>query len=310
MKLYIKSLETYFILICSLTTFCASAQQDPEYTQYMYNTMSVNPAYAGSTGTLEATLLHRSQWVGIDGAPETQSFSIQSPLVNEMIGLGLSVVNDKIGPSNELYVDGNFSYSIPLGYEKRLAFGLKAGMRMLNVDWSKGRFYNNNDVLLNQNIDNQMKLAVGAGIYYYTDKWYLGFSIPSFLENDYYDDVQESIDYDRLHYYLMGGYVFDLNPNLKFKPAFLVKAVSGAPLTADISANFMIAEKFVIGGSYRTDDSVSVLAGFQISRSFYIGYAFDYTVSDLNKYNDGTHEIILRYQFTKRESKIKSPRFF
>ncbi|MBS7232690.1 type IX secretion system membrane protein PorP/SprF [Flavobacterium psychroterrae] len=310
MKLYIKSLETYFILICSFTTFCASAQQDPEYTQYMYNTMSVNPAYAGSTGTLEATLLHRSQWVGIDGAPETQSFSIHSPLVNEMIGLGLSVVNDKIGPSNELYVDGNFSYSIPLGYEKRLAFGLKAGMRMLNVDWSKGRFYNNNDVLLNQNIDNQMKLAVGAGIYYYTDKWYLGFSIPSFLQNDYYDDVQESIDYDRLHYYLMGGYVFDLNPNLKFKPAFLVKAVSGAPLTADISANFMIAEKFVIGGSYRTDDSVSILAGFQISRSFYIGYAFDYTVSDLNKYNDGTHEIILRYQFTQRESKIKSPRFF
>ncbi|MFH7015285.1 type IX secretion system membrane protein PorP/SprF [Flavobacterium sp. FlaQc-47] len=310
MKLYIKSLETYFILICSFTTFCASAQQDPEYTQYMYNTMSVNPAYAGSTGTLEATLLHRSQWVGIDGAPETQSFSIHSPLVNEMIGLGLSVVNDKIGPSNELYVDGNFSYSIPLGYEKRLAFGLKAGMRMLNVDWSKGRFYNNNDVLLNQNINNQMKLAVGAGIYYYTDKWYLGFSIPSFLENDYYDDVQESIDYDRLHYYLMGGYVFDLNPNLKFKPAFLVKAVSGAPLTADISANFMIAEKFVIGGSYRTDDSVSILAGFQLSRSFYIGYAFDYTVSDLNKYNDGTHEIILRYQFTQKESKIKSPRFF
>ena len=310
MKLYIKSLETYFILICSFISVCVSAQQDPEYTQYMYNTMSVNPAYAGSTGTLEATLLHRSQWVGIDGAPETQSFSIHSPLRNEMIGLGLSVVNDKIGPSNELYVDGNFSYSIPLGYEKRLAFGLKAGMRMLNIDWSKGRYYNNNDVLLNQNIDNQMKLAVGAGIYYYTDKWYLGFSIPSFIENSYYDDVQESIDYDRLHYYLMGGYVFDLNPNLKFKPAFLVKAVSGAPLTADISANFMIAEKFVIGGSYRTDDSVSILAGFQISRSFYIGYAFDYTVSELNKYNDGSHEIILRYQFTKNQSKIKSPRFF
>ncbi|MFW0736131.1 MULTISPECIES: type IX secretion system membrane protein PorP/SprF [unclassified Flavobacterium] len=310
MKLYIKSLETYFILICSFITVCVSAQQDPEYTQYMYNTMSVNPAYAGSTGTLEATLLHRSQWVGIDGAPETQSFSAHSPLLNEMIGLGLSVVNDKIGPSNELYIDGNFSYSIPLGYEKRLAFGLKAGMRMLDVDWSKGRFYNSNDVLLNQNINNQMKLAVGAGVYYYTDKWYVGLSVPSFIQSDYYDDIQESISYDRLHYYLMGGYVFDLNPNLKFKPAFLVKAVSGAPLTADISANFMIAEKFVIGASYRTDDSLSALAGFQISRSFYIGYAFDYTVSDLNKYNDGSHEIILRYQFTKKQSKIKSPRFF
>ncbi|ABQ06491.1 PorP/SprF family type IX secretion system membrane protein [Flavobacterium johnsoniae] len=310
MKLYIKPLETYFILICSFITICASAQQDPEYTQYMYNTMAVNPAYAGSTGTLEATLLHRSQWVGISGAPETQSFSIHGPLRNEKVGLGLSIVNDKIGPSNELYLDGNFSYSLPLGYEKRLAFGLKAGMRMLNIDWSKGRYYDNTDVLLNQNIDNQMKLAVGAGVYYYTEKWYLGFSIPSFIENNYYDDVQESIDYDRLHYYLMGGYVFDLNPNLKFKPAFLVKAVNGAPLTADVSANFMINEKFVIGGSYRTDDSISILAGFQISPSFYLGYAFDYTVGGLNKYNDGTHEFILRYSLNKNQNKIKSPRFF
>lgn len=310
MKLYIKSLETYFILICSFITFCVSAQQDPQYTQYMYNTMAVNPAYAGSTGSLEATLLHRSQWVGISGAPETQSFSIHGPLSNEKIGLGLSVVNDKIGPSNELYLDGNFSYSIPLGYEKRLAFGLKTGMRMLNVDWSKGTYYNNNDVLLNQNIENQAKLAVGAGVYYYTDKWYLGLSVPSFIQSNYYDDVQESVNYDRLHYFLMGGYVFDLNSNLKFKPAFLVKAVSGAPLTADVSANFMIAEKFVIGGAYRTDDSVSILAGFQISKSFFIGYSFDYTISELNKYNDGSHEIILRYSFNKGESKIKSPRFF
>ncbi|CAM3519529.1 type IX secretion system membrane protein PorP/SprF [Flavobacterium chungbukense] len=310
MKLYIKSLETYFILICSFITVCATAQQEPQYTQYMYNTMSVNPAYAGSTGATEAALLYRSQWVGISGAPQTQSFSIHSPLRNENLGLGLSVVNDKIGPSDELYFDGNFAYSIPLGYEKRLAFGLKAGARMLNIDWSKGRYYDSDDVLLNQNINNQIKLAVGAGIYYYTDKWYVGLSVPSFMRSNYYDDVQESIDYDRLHYYLMGGYVFDLNPNLKFKPAFLVKAVSGAPITADVSANFMIQEKFVIGGSYRTDDSVSILAGFQISPSFYLGYAFDYTVSQLNKYNDGSHEIILRYQFVQKQSKIKSPRFF
>ncbi|WET03285.1 type IX secretion system membrane protein PorP/SprF [Flavobacterium sp. YJ01] len=310
MKLYIKSLETYFILICSFITVCATAQQEPQYTQYMYNTMSVNPAYAGSTGSTEAALLYRSQWVGISGAPQTQSFSIHSPLRNENLGLGLSIVNDKIGPSDELYFDGNFAYSIPLGYEKRLAFGLKAGGRMLNIDWSKGRYYDSDDVLLNQNINNQIKLAVGAGIYYYTDKWYVGLSVPSFMRSNYYDDVQESIDYDRLHYYLMGGYVFDLNPNLKFKPAFLVKAVSGAPITADVSANFMIQEKFVIGGSYRTDDSVSILAGFQIAPSFFVGYSFDYTVSQLNKYNDGTHEIILRYQFVQKQSKIKSPRFF
>lgn len=310
MKLYSKSLEKKFILLFTFITFYVSAQQDPQYTQYMYNTMAVNPAYAGSTGSLEAVLLHRSQWVGISGAPETQSFSIQAPLHNEKVGLGLSIVNDKIGPSNELYADGNFSYSLALGYEKRLAFGLKVGMRMLNIDWSKGKYYDNDDVLLNQNIDNQAKLAVGAGIYYYTDKWYFGISIPSFIQSNYYDDIQESIYYDRLHYYFMGGYVFDLNPNLKFKPAFLIKAVSGAPLTADISANFMLYEKFAIGGSYRTNDSVSIIAGFQLSKSFLLGYAFDYTISELNKYNDGSHEIILRYQFTKNHSKVKSPRFF
>jgi type IX secretion system PorP/SprF family membrane protein len=310
MKLSVKFIESYFLIFCGFVSFLANAQQDPEYTQYMYNTMVINPAYAGSTGYLEAVLLHRSQWVGIDGAPQTQSLSVQAPLRNEKIGLGLSIVNDKLGPSNELYLDGNFSYSLPLGYEKRLAFGLRAGMRMMNIDWSKGRYYDGNDALLNTNINNVIKPSIGAGVYYYTDRWYAGASVPSFIRSDYYNDIQESIDYDRLHYYFMGGYVFDLSPSLKFKPAFLAKLVSGAPMSVDLSANFMIQEKVVLGVSYRFDDSVSALAGFQISPSFYIGYSYDYTVTNLNKYNDGSHEFILRYQFHKDPSKIKSPRFF
>jgi type IX secretion system PorP/SprF family membrane protein len=200
MKLSVKFIESYFLIFCGFVSFLANAQQDPEYTQYMYNTMVINPAYAGSTGYLEAVLLHRSQWVGIDGAPQTQSLSVQSPLRNEKIGLGLSVVNDKLGPSNELYLDGNFSYSLPLGYEKRLAFGLRAGMRMMNIDWSKGRYYDGNDALLNTNINNVIKPSIGAGVYYYTDRWYAGASVPSFIRSDYYNDIQESIDYDRLHY--------------------------------------------------------------------------------------------------------------
>ncbi|PKB18739.1 type IX secretion system membrane protein PorP/SprF [Flavobacterium sp. 5] len=307
MKLNIKKyLSVAFLLVVS----SINAQQDPEYTQYMYNTMTVNPAYAGSTGNLEAILLHRSQWVGMDGAPRTQSFSVDGPLRNENIGLGLSIVNDKIGPSNELYFDGNFSYSLALGYEKRLAFGIKAGARVLNVDWTKGKYYDNVDPLLNQNINNEIKPSIGAGLYYYTDKWYLGVSVPNFIQSTYYDDVQEAVNYDRLHYYFIGGYVFDLNVNLKIKPAFLVKAVTGAPISADLSANFMLYEKFVLGASYRFDDSVSALVGFQVSNNFYAGYSYDYTVSELNKYNDGSHEIVLRYQFLKSENKIKSPRFF
>ena len=305
-----KRLNLFIVVILCCYSSVMLGQQDAQYTQYMYNTININPAYAGSRGTLSVFGLHRTQWVGLDGAPKTANFSIESPISENGQGLGLSVVNDKIGPSNELYLDGNFSYSLPLGYEKRLAFGIKAGTRMLNIDWSKGRYYDNTDVLLNQNIDNQMKLAVGAGVYYYTEKWYLGFSIPSFIENNYYDDVQESIDYDRLHYYLMGGYVFDLNDNIKFKPAFLVKTVEGSPLQADFSGNFLLHEKFTLGVAYRWDAAVSALAGFQITNGLFIGYGYDAETTKLRKYNSGSHEIFLRFDIFSRNNRIISPRFF
>jgi len=310
MKQNIQFKKPYCLLLVCLFTIIANAQQDPEYTQYMYNTMTVNPAYAGSTGSLDATLLHRSQWVGIDGAPETQAFTIHTPMTNERVGLGLSAVNDKLGPSNELYLDGNFSYTIPLNYDQKLAFGLKAGIRMLNVDWSKGRYRDPVDVLLNENINNNIKPSLGAGIYYYTDKWYFGISVPNFIRNEYYDDTDEALNRDRFHYFFIGGYVITLSDNLKFKPAFLVKAVSGSPLSTDLSANFLIHEKFTAGASYRLDDSVSALAGFQVTNSLFIGYAYDYTVTQLNKYNDGSHEIIIRFQLQKKSSQMKSPRFF
>jgi len=308
MKQYIK--DTYLVLLGIFMAATATAQQDPQYTQYMYNTMTVNPAYAGSTGGLDATLLHRSQWTGIDGAPQTQSLTVHSPIRNEQMGLGLSIVNDKLGPSNELYFEGNFSYILSLAQDHKLALGLKAGGRMLNIDWTKGRYYDKTDALLNSNIDNKIKPSLGAGVLYYSEKWYVGVSVPSFLQGDYYDDIQESVTTERLHYFFMGGYVFDVSDGLKFKPAFLVKAVSGAPLTADISANFLLAEKVTLGASYRYDDSVSALAGFQISSGLYLGYAFDYTTTRLNKYADGSHEFILRFQILSKSKQIKSPRFF
>jgi type IX secretion system PorP/SprF family membrane protein len=302
--------QAAWLMAIMMVAISSRAQQDPGYTQYMYNTMTVNPAYAGSVGTLEALLLHRSQWTGIDGAPTTQSFTIHSPLSNEAIGLGFSVVNDKLGPSNELYLDGNFSYTIAFSDSRKLAFGVKAGARMMNVDWTRGRYYDPMDALLNNNIENKLKPSIGAGIYLYDEKWYAGLSVPSFLRGDYYDDIEEAVLSERLHYYLIGGYVFDFGENLKFKPAALARVVSGAPFALDLSANFLIQEKFTVGASYRWDDSVSALVGFQISPSFYAGYSFDYTVTDLNKYNDGTHEIILRYQLPNKTSQMKSPRFF
>lgn len=285
------------------------AQQSPEYTQYMYNTMMVNPGYTGSVGTLEANLLFRSQWVGLNGAPNTGTLGIHSPLRNKNIGLGLNFINDKLGPSSEQTITGNVSYTVNFGEETKFALGMKAGARILNIDWTKGRFYDNSDVMLNNNV-NKFMGVLGTGGYLYSDKWYVGLSVPNFLRADYYDDVQESVVSDKLHYYLMGGYVFDLSSEVKFKPSILLKAVEGAPLSTDFSANFLLNEKVTLGASYRWDDSVSALVGVQFLKDFFLGYSFDYTVTRLNKYNNGSHEIILRYQPSQRHTTIKSPRFF
>ena len=310
MRKNIKNIKGLLWLLVSFSGWYAVAQQNPEYTQYMYNTITVNPGYTGSVGTLEANLLLRKQWVNIDGAPQTGTVGIHSPIGNKKIGLGLNIISDELGPSSEQTVTGNMSYAIDLGVTTKLAFGLKAGARMLNIDWSKGRFYNANDVLLNNNINNKLMPTIGSGAYMYSNKWYVGLSVPSFLRYDFYDDVQESVVSDKLHYYFIGGYVFDLSDAVKFKPSVLVKAVSGSPLATDFSANFLLQEKVTLGASYRMDDSVSALVGLQFAKDFFIGYSFDYTVTELNKYNDGTHEVILRYQMPQKSTTIKSPRFF
>ncbi|PHR69868.1 MAG: hypothetical protein COA67_09150 [Lutibacter sp.] len=291
-----------------MITFSSFSQQDPQYTQYMYNTMSVNPAYAGQRETLSVTGLYRTQWVGIDGAPKTQTLGIHSPLRNERIGLGLSIVNDALGPANETYINANFSYTIPLNrYDKKLSFGLKGGFHLLDTDWSKGKFQNP-DRVFNENV-NLISPTVGAGLYLHTRKWYLGLSVPNFITTKHYDDFQESFAAERLHYFLIGGYVFDLNDNTKLKPSFLVKAVSGAPLIADVSANLLFKEKLTLGLAWRWDDSFSALAGFQVDKGLYIGYAYDMTTTNLNNYNSGTHEIMMRFELQKL-SRFMSPRFF
>ncbi len=300
----------YVLLMIILWCKSVFAQQEPQYTQYMYNTLTINPGYTGSTPGLEATLLHRSQWVGIDGAPKTQALSIHSPMQNEKVGLGLSAVNDRIGPSDEFYVDGNFSYTLFVGQKARLAFGMKAGVRVLNTDWSRGRYYQEGDPLLNTNINNKINPTVGAGAYYYTDKWYAGFSVPNFIQHDYYDDIKEDAIASRMHYYLMGGYVFDISDNVMFKPAVLGKIVSGAPVTVDVSANFLLIEKVTIGAYSRRDDSVSALARFQITKNIFAGYSYDYSITELQKYNNGSHEFILKFNLWPKTTRIMSPRFF
>ena len=305
----IKSL-VLVIFTTLLSKLEVNAQQDPQYTHYMYNTMSVNAAYAGQRDVLSATALYRTQWVGIDGAPKTLTFGVHSPLKNDRLGLGMNIVSDQLGPSQETSVDANFSYTIPVNSNGlELSFGLKGGIHILDLDWTKGSFEDPEDDLFEGNNINLISPTIGAATYLHSDKWYLGFSVPNILTTDHYDDFQESIATERLHYFLIGGYVFDVSKQTKLKPAFLVKAVNGAPLIADLSLNALFNEKFTLGAAYRWDDSFSGLVGFQVSDQLLIGYSYDLTSTRLNNYNSGTHEIMLRFELAK-PGRLISPRFF
>lgn len=296
-------------MFCALTINTSFAQQDPQYTQYMYNTMSVNPAYAGQREVLSVTGLHRTQWVGIDGAPQTQTLGIHAPLRNDKIGLGLSIVNDALGPVNEYYIDANFSYTIRLNESlTKLSFGAKAGIHGLTSDWSEGVIQQIGDPTFADNLS-VFSPTIGAGLYLHNRKWYVGLSVPNFLRTEHFDDSQISVAKERMNYYLIAGYVFDLSEKTKLKPAALLKAVSGAPIIADLSANFLFNEKLTLGVAWRWDDSVSGLAGFQVTDGLYIGYSYDATTTNLNNYNNGSHEIMLRFELQK-VGRILSPRFF
>lgn len=307
-KISMKSTRnTLLILISMLSFFFMEAQQDPQYTQYMYNTMSVNSAYAGTRGHASITGLHRSQWVGLDGAPRTQTLAIDAP-VAKRVGLGLSVVNDELGPSEEFYTDLNFAYTIPVSEDYKLSFGLKGGFRLFNLDFNKGTQKQSGDEAF-QSLDNKVLPTVGAGLYLFSKNKYIGLSTPNFLKDEHYDRELDVVAAERLHLFLIAGWVFDVGDNTKFKPTVLVKHVEGSPLSVDLSANFLLYERFRLGLGYRWDDSISGLLGFQISKNLLIAYAYDYTTTDLNEYNSGTHEIALRFDIFK-DKILKSPRFF
>ncbi len=289
------------------------AQQDAQYTQYMYNTVSVNPAYAGSRGHLSIAALYRNQWLGLDGAPETQTLNIHTPMGYRGVGLGLSVVNDKIGPTSETYFDVDFSYTIYTSLEGRLSFGLKASAHMLDIRYSElDEFEIDPQLQSQQDIQNKFSPNIGAGVYYHTDRFYAGLSAPRILETTHFDSSSVSTAKEQINLYAITGYVWDLNPFLKFKPTLLTKVVQGAPLQVDLSANFMLNERFIGGVAYRWDAAFSGLFGFMVSDQFMIGLAYDREITELGAatFNDGSFEVILRYDFIRNVGNLKSPRFF
>ena len=292
-----------------LTCYSGFAQQDAQYTQYMYNTTNVNPAYAGSRGVMSIFALHRTQWVGLDGAPVTNAFSINTPINNSSLGLGVSVVNDRIGPTVENAISADLSYTLQTSETLKLSFGVKATVNLFSLDVDKLNPADQNDPSL-QNLNNKINPNFGAGVYLHSDKMYLGLSVPNFLEDTKYSDNSVSVFKERMNFYAIGGYVFDISPSLKFKPAFLTKVVTGSPLQVDVSGNFLFFDKLTLGAAYRWDAAVSAMAGFQISDGMYIGYGYDLDTTKLKNYNSGSHEVFLRFELFKRYSKMVTPRFF
>ena len=294
------------LLICGINGF---SQQDAQYTQYMYNTTNINPAYAGSRGVVSIFGLHRTQWVGLDGAPVTNTFSINAPTGNSKVGFGVSFVNDRIGPTVENAISGDLSYTIQASDTYKLSFGVKASIDLFNLDVNKLSSEDSNDALL-QDFNNKLTPNIGAGLYLHSNKAYLGLSAPNFFNTNRYNDNDVAVYNERMNLYLIGGYVFDMSPSVKFKPAFLVKRVEGSPLQLDLSGNFLFNDKFMLGAAWRWSAAVSAMAGFQVSEGLYIGYGYDFETTKLARFNSGSHEIFLRFELFKPEKRIVTPRFF
>jgi type IX secretion system PorP/SprF family membrane protein len=294
-----------------LLGFVSYSQQDSQYTQYMYNTIEVNPAYAGSRGVLSVFGLYRTQWVGLDGAPKTANVSVNTPIANSNLGLGVSFVNDAIGPTVENTISADVSYSIPTSEKFKLSFGVKGTANLFNIDKDKLNPQTKEDLVYqNLSANNFFSPNVGAGVYFHSSKTYVGLSVPNVLETKRYNDNAETFYKERMNAYLIAGHVFDFTDNLKFKPAVMTKMVQGAPLQLDVSANFMFYEKLVLGAAWRWDAAVSAMAGFQVNKGLYIGYGYDRETTKLVNYNSGSHEIFLRYELFKKPERIVSPRFF
>lgn len=291
--------------------FGVSAQQDPMFTQYMHNPVSINPAYAGSRGTLNAVLMHRQQWVGMDGAPKTLSLSINSPFLNYNVGVGLSLLHDEIGPVKQTGIYADYSYHLKVTPGIKLAFGLKGGVNIYDIDLTKLRGDQNDD-LINLNGYRKMYLPnVGIGTYLYSDRFYLGLSIPKMLQNSLSDTKNNTLaNKEQRHYFLIGGFVMNISENIKFKPSTTIRFVSGSPVSAEFTAAVLLHDQLWLGGMYRNDGSLGAMVKFDLTNKLSVGYSYDLSQSDLRPYNQGTHEVYISYDIAFRNRKILSPRYF
>ncbi len=312
MNFQINKMRSRFLLVGFILFSFAGvhAQQDPMYTHYLFNTLSINPGYAGSRGVLSLSALSRMQWVGIDGAPLTQTFVAHTPFINYNMGLGFTVVNDRIGPINQTLLFVDYSYTVRVNDNSKLSFGLKGGMDLLAAKLTSVETGDATDEAFKSDISGKILPNFGFGMFYHSDRWYIGLSTPKLLENKIEGTTQVTEISQSRHYFLICGYVLDINEHIKFKPTTMVKITSGAPVSFDLTANFLFREKLLLGAAYRRGESFGALLELKITDQLRAGYAYDFMVSDLRKASAGSHEIMIGYDFNYKREKMLSPRYF
>jgi type IX secretion system PorP/SprF family membrane protein len=296
-----------YIILASTCIFSAKAQQEAHFTQFADNQLFVNPAYAGSNEILNATVLHRQQWVGFTGAPQTSTFSMHSPLSYESVGLGVTMVSDQIGPLSQNMIYGDFSYTLRFSNQTKLAFGLKAGMNVININSSELNTTTENDPNLMKDVRNQVNPNLGFGVYYHSKNWFFGASTPKIFESSY-DGT--SLNIEKRHFFVNAGTVFKASPSLKFRPMIQAKFTEGAPLSLDAAMTAIVQEKVFIGAMYRLNSAGGLFVQYQLAPTFRIGLGTEIGLTEIRKYNDGTFELMLSYDLANSKSGIKSPRYF
>lgn len=295
------------IFIGSMVSFQLKAQQDPQFTQYFDNALFVNPAYAGSTGMLSATTIHREQWVGFEGRPSSTTLSLHSPLSYQSVGLGLTAVRDVIGPLSQTMFYGDFSYSLKLTSKTKLAFGLKAGLNLINSTTSILQTTQSGDANLSNDMRNRINPNFGFGIYYHAPRFFAGLSTPKLIEQSI--DGTET-NKEKRHYFAIVGAVFPVSQEWKIRPTSQVKATIGAPISIDLSVSGIYRDKIWLGTMYRLNAAFGVFAQYQITPSFRVGLASDFSTTQIRKYNYGTYELLLSYDFKFNKQGVRSPRYF
>jgi len=319
MKIKFNIIKGFVILSIVASGFSSKAQQDPMYTQYMFNTQTINPAYAGTWESLSFMTLARQQWAGLEGAPQTYTFSMQAPLKNERVALGLNLISDKVGLEKRFYMFGDYSYLLPINEGLKLRLGLKGGFTNYTNNLSEYRTDTQIsgivDPAFQGEIERKLVPNFGIGGFLYSERFYVGLSIPKILSQDFENNYNNlSVNADMRHYFLTAGMVFDLGENVKFKPTMLTKATfsseSGAPVELDLTANFLLKDRFWLGAMYRTGDSFGFIAQWIIDKKLRIGYSYDYTTTNLQNFHNGSHEIMISYEMRFLKEMFTSPRYF